>query len=347
MAEKLNRRNFLKKSIIASGAVAGLSSFEEKALLAHEAMTSAPDQKKEQPVVGLPKGKIGKVEISRVIIGSNLFYGGAHSRNLQYVSELMGRYFTDDKVLDTLQICEENGINTNIGAVELVNQYNKERGGNLQCMEQLDPGHHNWSDDKNTDGTISITKDDIRKTVEEAADQGCVGAHLLGCRGDRWIKIKRFDMLEEYVSTVRKNGMLAGIGAHDKRIPMECEKAGIDCDYYFKTIHPDSYWGALEEDEKRPFLVDSFGPNDYDCMWEQWPGDTIKMMKEIKTPWVGFKVLAAGAVLPEEGFRFAFQSGADFVCAGMFDWQVHDNVSVAKEILTEDRIMKRDRPWRA
>jgi hypothetical protein len=348
MAKKLNRRNFLKKSIVASGAVVGLSSFEEKALLAHEAKKKeirTDDEKKKPPIKELPCGKIGDIEISRVIIGSNLFGGGAHARNLMYVSQLMKRYFTDEKIIETLQLCEENGINTNIGGVEAVKEYNKEHGGKMQSLAQLDPGHHDWSDDSRTDGKISITKEDIKETVEWAAEQGCLGGHLLGCRGDRWVKIKRFDMLEEYVSLMRKNGMLAGIGAHDLRVPLECKKAGIECDYFFKTIHPDTYWGTLTEEQKRPYLVDSFGPDDYDCMWEQWPEKSIKVMQDVKTPWIGFKVLAAGAVHPKEGFRFAFENGADFVCAGMFDWQVRDNAAIAKDILSNKSIQNRNRKW--
>ena len=347
MAENFNRRSFLKKSMTATVAAGALGlSFEEKALLEHQAMAAeAKPSKKEKPIKGLPKGKIGNVEISRVIIGSNLFAGGAHARNLKYVSELMARYFTDEKIMETLQLCEENGINTNIGAVEDVNWYNKERGGKMQVIAQLDPGHYDWSDDRNTDGRISITKKDIRETVEEAAEEGCVGAFLLGCRGDRWVKAKRFDMLEGFVSCVKKNGMVAGIGGHDKRVPMECEKAGIDCDFYFKTIHPESYWGAIDEEDKKPFVVDSFGPDDKDCMWELYPQETINFMKNVKKPWIGYKVLAAGAVHPSEGFKFAFENGTDFVCAGMFDWQVRDNVSIAKEILAEDVVKNRKRAW--
>jgi len=348
MADSLNRRKFLKKTMFATGIAAALSSFEEKTLLQHQALaaTREPAQKnKEEPIKGMPKGKIGNIEISRVIIGSNLFYGGAHSRNLRYVSQLMARYFTDEKVMDTLQLCEENGINTNIGSAEFVNQYNKERGGRMQCIEQLEPGAYDWSDDDKTDGTISITKHDIRRTVESAAEQGCVGAHLQGGRVDRWVKVKRLDLIAEFVSCARKNGMLAGIGGHDKRVPMECEKAAIDCDYYFKTIHPESYWGAIPEEQKKPFLVDSFTPGDNDCMWEQWPRDTIDFMKTVKKPWIGYKVLAAGAIHPKEGFRFAFENGTDFVCAGMFDWQVRDNVNTAIEILATKEVKNRTRKW--
>ena len=347
-SKKLSRRRFLAQSVAVSGAAAALAgcSFEEKALLAHQDEENKEDSLlAEEPVKGLPMGRIGNVKISRVIIGSNLFGGGAHSRNLKYVSDLMSRYFTEEKILDTLQLCEANGINTNVGGDEIVKLYNKKRGGKMQVIGQLDPGHFDWSVDKNTDGMISITKEDIRETVEEAARNGCVGAHLLGCRGDRWVKVKRFDMLAEFVSCVKKNGMFAGIGGHDKRVPMECEKAGIDVDFYFKTIHPESYWGAIKEEDKKPFVVDSFGPYDNDCMWELYPQETIDFMKTVKKPWIGYKVLAAGAVQPKEAFQFAFENGTDFACVGMFDWQVRDNVLTAKKILAKDEVKNRARRW--
>ena len=68
-------------------------------------------------------------------------------------------------------------------------------------------------------------------------------------------------------------------------------------------------------------------------------------MQDVETPWIGFKVLAAGAVHPKEGFRFAFENGADFVCAGMFDWQVRDNAAIAKDILSKKSIQNRNRKW--
>jgi len=113
-----------------------------------------------------------------------------------------------------------------------------------------------------------------------------------------------------------------------------------------KGIHSDTYCGVIKEEDKRPFLVDSFEPDDNDCMWELYPEETISFLKTVKKPWIGFKVLAAGAVHPSEGFKFAFENGADFVCAGMFDWQVRDNVRIAKEILSEAAVKKRSRPWR-
>ena len=54
---------------------------------------------------------------------------------------------------------------------------------------------------------------------------------------------------------------------------------------------------------------------------------------------------AAGAILPERAFRFAYEGGADFICAGMFDFQLPQNVAWAKQILAGT--LARTRPWLA
>ena len=111
MSEKLNRRKFLKNSVTASAGAAIAMSLEEKILLAGQASESnSPGTG--TSVRGLPVGKIGNVKMSRLIIGGNLIGGWAHSRDLIYVSNLLKAYNTDEKVIETLQLCEENGVNT-------------------------------------------------------------------------------------------------------------------------------------------------------------------------------------------------------------------------------------------
>ena len=56
-----------------------------------------------------------------------------------------------------------------------------------------------------------------------------------------------------------------------------------------------------------------------------------------------FKVLAAGAIPPDEGFGYAFQSGADFICVGMFDFQVTEDAILARKAVLESK--DRKRPW--
>ncbi|MCX6544392.1 MAG: hypothetical protein NTV05_08250, partial [Acidobacteria bacterium] len=70
-------------------------------------------------------------------------------------------------------------------------------------------------------------------------------------------------------------------------------------------------------------------------------------MASVKVPWIGFKVLAAGAIAPRDAFKFCFQNGCDFVVAGMYDFQVADNTNVAKQILLDKDKLGRTRPWLA
>ncbi len=68
-------------------------------------------------------------------------------------------------------------------------------------------------------------------------------------------------------------------------------------------------------------------------------------MATVKKPWVGFKVLAGGAIHPSDGFRYAFENGADFICVGMFDYQIVEDVNIAIDTLAG--LKNRRRPWLA
>jgi len=54
---------------------------------------------------------------------------------------------------------------------------------------------------------------------------------------------------------------------------------------------------------------------------------------------------AAGAIPPQNAFRYVFSHGADFVLAGMFDFEIAEDTKIAAEAFT--RTSERARPWRA
>jgi hypothetical protein len=58
---------------------------------------------------------------------------------------------------------------------------------------------------------------------------------------------------------------------------------------------------------------------------------------------MGYKVLAAGAIEPKDGFKWAFDNGADFICVGMFDFQIVKDVNICLEIL--NGVTDRKREW--
>ena len=78
-------------------------------------------------------------------------------------------------------------------------------------------------------------------------------------------------------------------------------------------------------------------------MFDVYPEQIVDVFSRIDVPLVGFKVMAGGAIGPEDGFRYAFENGADFICVGMFDWQVVENVNLVNSILNSN--LERKRPW--
>ena len=58
---------------------------------------------------------------------------------------------------------------------------------------------------------------------------------------------------------------------------------------------------------------------------------------------IGFKILTGGAIDPKDGFKWAFQNGADFICVGMFDFQVVEDVNICIDTLAG--LQNRKREW--
>jgi len=162
--------------------------------------------------------------------------------------------------------------------------------------------------------------------------------------GDSFVKGGRVDLLGKAVDFIKRNHLIAGIGGHSIEVPIAVEKALIQPDFYMKTLHHDNYWSATPKDERVEFNVDSNSSNDHDNIWSITPEKTIEFMKGVSRSWIAFKVLAAGAIHPRDGFKYAFANGADFICAGMFDFQVRENAVIARYAVANTQ--SRPRPWR-
>jgi len=68
-------------------------------------------------------------------------------------------------------------------------------------------------------------------------------------------------------------------------------------------------------------------------------------MKTVQKPWIAFKVMAAGAIPPREAFQYVFENGADFSLAGMFDFEIAEDVQTACDVLA--KLPQRSRAWKA
>jgi hypothetical protein len=301
----IDRRRLLKSSLGISGALLGGLSYERRALMAQLVDRSEYGRVKE-PVKGLQRGKLGKYEISRLIIGGNLISGSAHADNLLYQSALMTHYFTTEKILETWTLAEQNGINTTLmradpHIMEHYRKFTRERGGKLQWIAQSAP-----------------EQGDPVENAQRARDNGAIGMYLHGNVGDTAVKQGKAEEIGRVVAGIRKTGLLAGIGAHLLATVQGCEQAKLDPDFYMFTVNRVNYYSSPA-------------------------AEIAAFMKTVKKPWIGFKVLGAGRDRPPAGFLHAFHKGADFICVGMFDWQVRDDAAFVQEMLANG--IERERPW--
>jgi hypothetical protein len=155
---------------------------------------------------------------------------------------------------------------------------------------------------------------------------------------DQLLAQGKIELIAKAVEAAKKFNLLSGVGAHDLRVVAECEKNKIPADFYIKTFHHHRYASAPRPDQVK-------GPtSEVPGYWCQDPNAVIEAMKTVEKPWIAFKVMAAGAIPPNDAFHYAFQNGADFILAGMFDFEIAEDTAIAKKVLAE--VKARPRPWR-
>jgi len=283
----------------------------------------------------LPKGKIGDHTISRLVLGGNLIGGWAHSRDLIYVPSLFRAYNTEMKIFETLMLAEKAGIDSiNIGfpTIETMVKYRKMTGSNIKVIVQVHP------DMENNDYYVNIDK---------AIDSGMDVIQIQGNWCDWLVRDNKMDVIEKMMERIRSQGYTAGLASHTVDALIACEEQGIIPDYYMKTMHHDQYWSAHPRENRVPFEVDGTKHLDHNRFHDNcfclFPDKTNAFVERAKVPVMGFKVLAAGAISPEDGFNWAFQNGADFICVGMFDFQIVNDVNITIDTL--NNLQGRKREW--
>lgn len=263
----------------------------------------------------MPQTKIGNVSLSRLILGGNLIGGWAHARDLIYASRLVKAYNTREKIFETFALAESCGVNTvltNPLLCGMINDYWR-NGGKIQFIS--DCGGK-----------------DVLKMIRKSIDAGACACYIQGAIGDRLVNEGNFDLMAKALELIRANGLPAGIGGHYLKTIRESVNHGLKPDFWMKTLHRTDYWSATPHREK-------------DNIWCEQPAETIAYMNNLEEPWIAFKILAAGAYHPKVAFPWAFQNGADFICVGMYDFQIVDDVNLASGLLAKG--FERRRPWRA
>lgn len=282
-------------------------------------------------VRGMPQGNLCGIPMSRVFLGGNLITGYMHARDLRYVEPLFRAYATEEKMIETLKTAEENGINVvfETGG-DFVKKYNTQHQGSMQFIPHIEVDQ-------------SKSDQDLADHVQQQIDTGAYALYVWGVSSDQMCMSGAMHRVAKIVEIAKKHDLPVGVGSHSLQIPIYCEKEGVPCDFYVKTLHRDDYPSAVPKEKQEDFMWYKNTPGWYDNQWCIQPEEVIAFMQTVRKPWVAFKVLAAGAIAPETGLSYAFAGGADFVALGMLDFQIRGNVQIANRVIRKS--WQRERPW--
>ena len=296
---KIPRRDFFRKASAFVGTSAAFV-FGEKAQPATPKIMAG----------SMPAGRLGNLEVSRLIGGHNLVGFPALAGEDLLADQLLQTPVAEEKILEIFASYEKAGINTaflrvTAPMVKVARRYGTERGGKLQWIAQL------VVDERNPARGIDI-----------AMQLGVHAAYIRGMEGDRYAP-RQMDVLAKGVAVAKSCKIPIGLGGHNLETIMAAEAAGLPIDFYVKT----------------------FNNAKTSMSGENTLGETAEFFARVEKPWIAFRVVGPARMSARDGFRYAFADGADFVSAGMFDFWIAEEARLVRELFAGK--LARPRPWRA
>jgi len=262
-------------------------------------------------------GKIGNVTLSRLLLGGNVIGGWAHGRDMRYYDKLVKAYHTDERVFRTFRMAEAGGVNTiltNPALMRVINRYWREDGGKIQFIS--DCGHPK--------GVV----EGARASVENGASL----VYMHGFHADQAALKGDWKSFRTYLDEARKLGVPVGIGGHNLGTVKFCVDHDCLPDFWMKTVHRLDYPTARFKQKCDNVFSDAK------------PEEVFAYMQDRPEPWIAFKVLGAGITHPKDAFPAAYNGGADFICVGMYDYQLVEDINIANGYF-EKGLPERRRPW--
>jgi hypothetical protein len=270
----------------------------------------------------LPTIRLGKHQITRLILGANPIYGYSHFNRLY--DQHMRDYHTPERVVELLKSAEANGINTWQSSYDerMVSDLGRfrEQGGKL-----------NW---------ICVCRPtflDDPALIAAALKHKPIAIVQHGGITDRVFRAGEFQKSRDLLQRVRQAGVLVGVACHNPAAAIDrMESEGWDIDFYMACF----YYVSRPKDELQKMLGELPLGEPY------LSGDTARAtaaMRKCKKPCLGYKILAAGRAsdTPAQrraAFEYAYRNikPADGVIVGMwnrFSEQVAENAALARTLL--------------
>jgi hypothetical protein len=282
----MKRRDFLKSGVAgaacaAAGGIPGLSS----PAFGGPQVAAAPP--------ALPTVRLGTLEVSRFILGSNPFWGYSHKSKA--LDEEMKRFHTDERIMQILDEAAECGVTTLASPpderwVRLWARY-LDRGGRLKIW--ISQCHGN--------------PDQMLSEIDRSVKAGAKAIFIQGARVEEQYNAGQLDTLRSWVERIKDAGLPAGCAAHDPAIHPELERRKFPTDFYYQCF----YYVSRSED--------------YPAAERE---RAVATVLKIDKPVIAYKILAAGRLPASEGFEYAFNHirRKDGVCVGIYAQQAIDQI---------------------
>jgi hypothetical protein len=296
------RRSFIKSGAVAAAGLAG-------AVSGHSANPASLPQ--------VPKMKFGSAQISRLVLGTNPFYGYSHfTGNLDFA---MRQWYTPERIVEVMHRANQYGVNAfnyvNIGRTSQDFQKFLDEGGKMHLVAQIigDPAP-----------TYQAFKPLAMYHQGEQVDR----AYLNGS----------MNSVREWCKKARDTGTLVGVGTHKPEVIALVEEQGWDVDFYagclYNRTRTAAEWKSVLKGEVTEMTQETYLKSD--------PARMYRVLRQTPKPCFAFKVLAAGRIADgevEQAFRTAFENlkPGDGIFVGMWPYRKDE---VAEDAALVARILR-------
>ena len=307
MAE--SRRRFLQSAALAIGAVGTLGAASRQTPADRGAAGGpsqaprglAPPRAVPTPASALqvPRMRFGGVEISRLVVGCNPFYGYAHYNAI--LAAVMREYYTPERVCDVLHQCSRFGINACCYVDRERPRQDLDRflaeGGCMHLIVQALPGD---------------------PAPLHAARKPLAMYHH-GEHTDRAFQDGRMAAVRDWCKQARDLGCMVGVGTHKPEVIALVEEQGWDVDFFAGCV----YNRTRTADEWKKVLNGESLEMPSEIYLKSDPPRMYQVMRQTRKACFAFKIMAAGRIGDsgaDDAFRQACASinPTDGVFVGMF-----------------------------
>ena len=169
----------------------------------------------------LPTMKIGNIEVTRLIVGSNPFTGKSHLNSETDAD--MKEYFTEKRAFEMLDRCVNAGINAvqsrgNMPTMGLISRYRKS-GGALMWLAQ-------------TGKNLTTYDEELDELMRYEPSAVCIHGEL----ADDLYLTGNIDKLGSLLDKIRRKNIPCGICAHFPEVLQYAEESGLKPDYYMASL---------------------------------------------------------------------------------------------------------------